>query len=217
VDRVERYREALLFALGNLEHYQNYNWETGSADGFADAIEGGLNLYNREAAPGVKEWLDSETRILWSLQDSSYRENAQVYRNEGVVEGWHGDGNFARTIIMYCLWKSQGIQVYPWREDLVAGAVLEGHALYLSMQAEKTWEGRIVFDTPRSSENLHLPMDWPRINQFPEWFVVEAGSNYEILDHHSGEAHIYSGQELAGGIHFRLSAGEVLHLKIRLI
>jgi hypothetical protein len=31
-----------------IRHYRNFNWERGSSDGFADAIESGINLFNRE-------------------------------------------------------------------------------------------------------------------------------------------------------------------------
>jgi hypothetical protein len=40
----------------------------------------------------------------------------------GIIEGWHGDGNFARTTIMYCLWMTQGTYLQPWRSDLEIGA-----------------------------------------------------------------------------------------------
>jgi len=215
VDQTEKYRDALLHAFSNLEHYRNYDWERGSADGFADAIEGGLNLFNREPQPGVKEWLDSETQVMWSLQDSSYRENAQKYKNQGIIEGWHGDGNFARTTIMYCLWKSQGTTFSPWRGDLVAGAVFEDNTLYLSIQSETIWEGSITFDTPRSKEILKLPVDWPRINQFPEWYTVNTENQYQVLNHNSNSIEIYSGKDLVEGIPFRVSPERVLQLEIR--
>ena len=214
LDGVAPYRDALLQAFSHLGKYTNYNWEGGSADGFADAIEGCLNLYNREAAEGVEEWLDSETRIMWSLQDSSYRSSALQWQDQGIIEGWHGDGNFARTTIMYCLWKSQGTSVYPWREDLVAGAHLEDQRLNISLQAEGEWEGRLVFDTPRSSLNMKMPLDWPRINQFPEWYTVSPGLKYRVAQGTSGHSKIYSGEELAKGIPVKLAPGELLRIEV---
>jgi hypothetical protein len=227
IDGIERYREALLLAFSKLGNYRDYDWESGSADGFADAIEGCLNLYNREKADGVEEWLDSETRIMWSLQDSSYRSNAQQWQDQGIIEGWHGDGNFARTTIMYCLWKSQGTSVHPWREDLVAGAHLETRApedltLYLALRAKRAWEGRLVFDMPRSVQNMNMPLDWPRINQFPEWFTVSPELSYGVLQDLSGPGRInktmrvqgYSGEELAKGIPIKLAPGELLRISV---
>ncbi len=45
--RCRAYLDALLLAFSHLGNYRNYDCESGSADGFADAIEGCLNLYNR--------------------------------------------------------------------------------------------------------------------------------------------------------------------------
>lgn len=91
----------------NLNHYENFNWEPGSADDYADAIESTLKLYNREKMDNEAEWIDSQIQVMWAKQQSS-----------GIIEGWHGDGNFARTTIMYCLWKTQGLIIHPWREDV---------------------------------------------------------------------------------------------------
>ena len=66
LDGEEKYRDALLQAFSNLGNYRNYNWESGSADGFADAIEGGLNLYMREPLTDVADWLDSDAEDLSS-------------------------------------------------------------------------------------------------------------------------------------------------------
>ena len=217
LDGEERYRDALLQAFSHLEKYRNYDWEGGSADGFADAIEGCLNLYKHEAADGVEDWLDSETAIMWSLQDSSYRSNALQWKDQGIIEGWHGDGNFARTTIMYCLWKSQGTTLHPWRKDLLAGAHLEDSVLYISLRAEGEWEGRLVFDTPRSKQNMHMPLDWPRINQFPEWYTVSPGKKYEVSMGTPGSREkrgIYSGEKLARGLSVKLTPGEQLRIKV---
>ncbi len=115
MDNTPEYKEAVIKALSSLnEKYRNHDWESGSQEGYADAIEGTLNLFNREPIPSVKEWLDSEIRVLWNFQ-----------KNDGMIEGWHGDGNFARTTIMYCLWKTQGIVANPWKRDLSIGAALD--------------------------------------------------------------------------------------------
>ncbi len=229
LDGEERYREALLLAFSRLDKYRNYDWEGGSADGFADAIEGCLNLYMREATSGdeevegVEEWLDSETEIMWSLQDSSYRSNALQWQNQGIIEGWHGDGNFARTTIMYCLWKSQGATLQPWREDLLLGAVLEGQdpenqVLYIALRAETEWEGRLAFDLPRSVQYMHMPLDWPRINQFPEWYTVSPDKHYQVTLGNSSRSKVYtgvySGEELARGLALKLKPGELFRMEV---
>ena len=214
LDGEEKYRDALLLAFSHLGNYRNYNWESGSADGFADAIEGGLNLYNREPLTDVAEWLDSETRVMWSLQDSSYRTHALKWQNQGIIEGWHGDGNFARTTIMYCLWKSQGITLHPWREDLLAGAVSDEQSLYITLRAEREWEGRLAFDIQRSVQNMKLPMDWPRINQFPEWFTLTPGKEYRVIQSNTGRSSMYKAEDLNRGLNIKLTPGKLLQMEV---
>ncbi|MBN2314761.1 MAG: hypothetical protein JXM79_12595, partial [Sedimentisphaerales bacterium] len=214
IDKTDAYRDAVLLALSNLKKYRNFDWEQGAADGFADAIEGAINLYNREALPHVKEWIDGETKILWSLQDTSYRQEAQQWKNTGIIDGSHCDGNFARTTLMYCLWKTQGVTVSPWREDVVFGAVYKNGVLFLSIKVDHAWEGKIVFDRPRHQTVMKLPLDWPRINQFPEWFIIDSQSHYEVNNLNINSTKQYNGSGLTNGmflkldpdIHYRLKA-----------
>jgi len=57
VDGTTAYREAVRQALGNLqEHLTEHDW--GSADEYADSIEGAINLYNREPVASAAEWID---------------------------------------------------------------------------------------------------------------------------------------------------------------
>lgn len=203
IDNTESYRQAVLKALGSLnDHYRNYRWEGNySADGFADSIESAINLYNREPVFSAAEWIDSETRIMWSKQQP-----------DGVIEGWHGDGNFARTTIMYSLWKTAGITIRPWREDVVFGAVQAGDALKVTLLAEKPWKGEILFDAPRHKTNMKMPLDWPRINQFPEWFVGKDGKSYLVRNITSGSRQMRTGYQLREGVHIELAPNKESHI-----
>jgi len=206
VDNVEAYRTAARETIANLyQHYKSYRWEGASSDGYADAIEGALNLYNREPIPSVADWIDSEIHVMWNKQ-----------RKNGVIEGWHGDGNFARTTVMYCLWKSQGTSAHPWREDLVLGAVEHKGSLRLCLTAEADWEGKIHFDSARHKTNFNLPLDWPRINQFPEWFTADADQVYAWKNATTGETKSISGQVLLSGVDVKLKAGERLNISIEM-
>ena len=190
IDKTPAYRDAAIKALSNLnEHYRNYPWEGTSADGYADSIESALNLYNREPVPSVADWLDSEIKRMWNIQ-----------KEDGVIEGWHGDGNFARTTIMYCLWKTAGLTIVPWRGDVIFGAVQDGDSLKIALCAENAWQGKLIFDVPRHKVNMNLPLDWPRINQFPQWFMVEAEKSYSVYDLTTGSKTTYAGQQLEQGI-----------------
>ena len=114
---------------------------------------------------------------------------------------------------MYCLWKTQGVTAQPWRADLRLGAVRDGDTLRVVVSAEKPWSGRLVFDRPRHAENLRLPIDWPRINQFSEWFTVEAGRSYPLRT--GGDvAKVTTEVPLADGFPVSLGAGATLELTV---
>jgi len=134
---------------------------------------------------------------------------------EGIIEGWHGDGNFARTTIMYCLWKTQGVTIDPWRKDLIYGAMQENGQLYLNIFAKANWRGKVVFDKPRHRLNIRLPLDWPRINQFPEWFTISPDCKYMVEDVLSGDRRIFSGKELIEGIPLKLQSGQEKRYLVR--
>ena len=197
IDGVERYHNAVLHVLSNLnDNYRDFRWEGDSADGYADSIEGAINLYNREPIESVASWIDSETQVMFAKQ-----------RSDGVIEGWHGDGNFARTALMYALWKTQGLSVQPWRPDVRLGAVRRDGQLYVAIEADESWEGRIIFDRPRHSEQMHLPIDYPRINQFPQWWTVSCDEHYEIAVDGSSLRPM-SGDTLRKGLPVKIEGGK---------
>lgn len=215
IDGTAAYRDAIVKPLAALDaRYRGHGWEgasaarpQGGADGYADTIESALNLYRRFVddlrVASAAGWMDAEIRTLWAFQQPG-----------GLIEGWHGDGNFARTTIMYCLWKSQGVTLQPWRADLRVGAVREGDVLRLVVSSEQPWSGRVIFDRPRHAENLRLPLDWPRINQFPEWFTVAADRTYVVASATHAPAQRKTGVELARGLPLALTAGSSLEITV---
>ncbi len=205
VDNIEHYRDPVYQALGVLNtKYRSYPWEGTSSDGYADAIEGTLNLTARESIPSAEEWADSEIKIMWGKQQAS-----------GIIEGWHGDGNFARTTIMYCLWKAGGTYLVPWQKDLESGAVIKDSLLCISISSKEGWKGKIMFDRKRHSANLHLPFDWPRINQFPEYFTAEENKNYTIISGPGKKPIVVSGKELLDGYYTEIKKGTTLKLIVK--
>jgi hypothetical protein len=173
-----------------------------NADGYADAIEGTLNLYNRVPIPSVKEWLDSEIRVLWAFQ-----------KPEGIIEGWHGDGNFARTTLMYCLWKTQGIVPAPWDEQLNIGAVDDNGKLKIAITCKTGWEGLLKFDLPRYKVLMHYPTDYPRINQFQQWFTIDASKKYKVKTANLKPKTV-DGVELIKGLPVKVAPGEAVYLTV---
>ncbi len=199
IDRVPEYREAVRFALSRLPELKDYDWG-GVADEYADSIEGALNLYNREPVAAAADWMDGEIGDMWRGQGP-----------DGIIEGWHGDGNVARTAIMYAFWKTQGLRLAPWRPDVCLGAVRAGETYYVSLWAKEDWQGKLIFDRPRHREYLRLPLDYPRINQFPEWLTVGSAESVEIRDG-SGDGAVLAGRQAWDGYSVRIPAGQEVRL-----
>jgi hypothetical protein len=206
LDGTTAYRDAVRHALANLKpHYTGKGGmcQSNTADGYADSIEGALTLLNREPVASAFEWVDTEIRTMWGKQQP-----------DGVIEGWHGDGNSARTSLMYALWKTQGCHVEPWRADVRVGAVRDGDRLLISLAAEQPWSGKLIFDRPRHKEIMRLPLDYPRINQFPEWFTVRAAGRYTLAEP-TGDERQVSGRELSDGVSLTLQPGVEKRLLVK--
>lgn len=205
VDHNEEYHDAVLNGFKNLNSkYRNFAWERKSHDGYADALESGINLYNREPVPDLKSWIDSEMQVMFNMQQP-----------DGIIEGWHGDGNFARTAIMYSLWKTQGATINPWRNDVIIGAEKTDNGTCFVITAENDWEGKIVFDAERHKTILHLPIDYPRINQFPEWLTAKTGEAYLVVSSQKTLSGNYTGEQLLAGIPVKLNGGEKVIIQFK--
>ena len=205
LDDVDRYREAVRFVLSNLPQRKDYLWENGGADGYADSIEGGLNLLNRNRLDVGFDWVDYSAAIMLRKQ-----------RDDGIIEGWHGDGNYARTAILYALWKTKGTSIHPWRADVAFGAEQgPDGTLRVALRADWRWSGTLTFDIARHREYMHLPTDYPRLNQFPEWFTVEPQRKYAVTIDTSDGAREMTGKELREGLAIRVRRGQWLHVTIR--
>ncbi len=57
-----------------------------------------------------------------------------------------------------------------------------------------------------------MPFDYARINQFPEWFTVDAGSQYELTV--GGAKQTVSGSALAS-YSLSVAAGESVRVSVR--
>ena len=203
LDGKEEYRQAVLKVLGNLQPYYMNNAFGEPMDGHADAIEGTLNLYNREPVESAVEWMDDTMQDLWALQ-----------KDDGMVSGNYPDGNFSRTTIMYCLWKSKGVTISPWSADVEYGAVEKDGKLYLTVSSATNWKGKLVFDKPRHKQTMNMPLDYPRINQFPEWFVAELDAKYKVAEIGTTRSCALTGAALQRGYDISLEPEQVRYFVI---
>lgn len=62
---------------------------------------------------------------------------------------------------------------------------------------------------------FNLPMDYPRINQFPEWFTADRERKYTITNLINEETVEYPGWQLIDGIRLEVDAGDTIYLEVR--
>ena len=196
-----QWEQPVRHALKNLHKYRNYRWEhrgeTGqSHDGYADSIEGAMNLLNRVDVPAAWDWVDSEMQVMYGFQ-----------QEDGRIESWHGDGNFSRTALMYGLYKTQGVRLSNWHPGLQFGAVRDGDKLYLHLESDSDWHGTVQFDYARHNKMWSLPHNWPRLNEFPEWYTLEPMIWYRIHENDGVESVRQLGAHMVEGIPMSLRAG----------
>ncbi len=188
-------------ALRHLDRPRYLDWQ--GADAYADSIEGALLLLNRFAEPEGFRWLDNVLPLFLGKQT-----------DDGVVEGWYGDGNYARTALMVALYHTQGTSCRPWKPDLRFGAVRDGKGVRVVLAADKGCQGKLVFDRPRHRLHLKLPVNYPRLNEFPEWFTVEPEGRDRVRVA-TGEEVVRSGTELAEGLAVDVPAGGTVLVEAR--
>ena len=168
----ERYREAVLRVLRN-----------------AAALPG-PRLGERE--PGRLRRLDRE-RALPGRRASRCRRRSTGSRprpqrliafqqQDGIVERWYGDGNWARTLLLYAMMKTQGCFLDGWQEGVKLGAVRDGERLLVSLEAPAGWRGRLRFDHARHRRDLNFQKNYVRLNEWPEWFTVDENTLYRVTD-----------------------------------
>jgi len=190
-----KYREAVVRVLTNLPKYRKYVWEPrnipelplGSFDGYADAIESALYLVNREPVPQALDWIESEMDVLLGMQ-----------RADGHFEYWYGEGNFNRTALLYAFMQSQGVRPVVWRPGVGIGAERSGTGLRLLVRADAPIA--VKFDYARHRRVMNLDRNYVRLNELPEWFVVNETSLYELKPGAGGAPIQRLGAELVKGV-----------------
>jgi len=204
-----RYEAAARQALRGVNQERYLDW--GGADSFADSIEGALLLLNRLPEPAGWEWFE---RIVPRFFE---KQKLAADGGDGIVEGWYGDGNYARTALMIALALTRGVSAENWSEHLLLGADTDEDRLLLSVSCDQAFAGRLRFDHPRHRDHYRLPFNYPRLNEFPEWFTVSPGRLYRVeIDFGQGQVveQIRSGGELIAGLPLDLAAGGAARIRV---
>ncbi|MBN1917624.1 MAG: hypothetical protein JW889_06915 [Verrucomicrobia bacterium] len=186
-----KYTDEIKRTMRAVAGLKSFEWEGQHQDGYADSIESMLYLLQCFDIPECHRWVDDEIEIMFCMQAPS-----------GFVDKYYLDGNFIRTALLYGTYKTQGVVPDPWRDDLCVGAAwdTDQKQLYLYLSADAPWEGVLRFDEPRHRTIWKLPVDYPRLNSTPEWFVVEKEAVYRVVDTATGTDLARSGEELAAGL-----------------
>jgi hypothetical protein len=175
-----RYRVAIekpiRWLVQNRENYaalQKTLWpRSTSSDDWSDSYESMIVLWNRyRHLDGVFDWLD------WATRQHIHRQHPE--RPYGPFTGGHFDGSTGRTLVIHAMLASQGVRCVPFAEGLRLGGVTCDGGLHLTLESDRPWRGRLVFDGPRCEyPTAHL--DWARINEMPQWFVVRPERTYLV-------------------------------------
>jgi len=202
VEAASRYEGAAATMLRAVTAVDFYAWEHGQMDGYADTLESALYLLryqdNREAA----DWVDEQVGVLYGYQQA-----------DGSVTDENIDGNFVRTVMLYGLSQTAGTRLEPWQPTVALGAVVDGSCLRVHLHTEAPWSGRLLFDTPRHQQHFGLETDYPRLNQWPEWWTVSAGQSYTMTTSDGLAAH-FDGDALADGLQLNLVPGAASQLQV---
>ncbi|MCC6489840.1 MAG: hypothetical protein IT364_20290 [Candidatus Hydrogenedentes bacterium] len=189
----ERFKDATLRALKTVTTKSTYlddpegSGRKYGSNAYSDALESAIVFKNR-----------FPDAVDWSVLDTCFERFLRRQRDDGIIEDWYGDGNYVRTALMYAFMKSQGAWIEPWREDVRLGAVPTDNGILLTLESEQPWEGRIRFDVPRHRDYFNLPINYPRLNEWPEWYTVEMDRLYAVEV--NGEKMTRSGGELVQGL-----------------
>lgn len=196
-----KYRNEVEAAIRSVAEHENYLFdETGAgrkwgANAYSDSLESALVLLNRLP----------DARFAGAI-DRGMRKMLDRQRPDGIVEDWYGDGNYIRTALMYAFWKTQGAWLDPWQPEVRLGAAREGERVNLEVVAAADWNGRIRFDVPRHRDHWNMAVNYPRLNEFPEWFTVEQDALYEVRVG-DAPAGVLLGAELVRGLPLEMKAG----------
>ena len=155
--------------------------------------------------PDVPEWLD------WTTWVGGLRRQASPHYGPGV--GGHTDGCIGRNLCAHMMLQSQGVRAVPWQEGLRCGAVQSNGSLCLFVQSEKSWSGRLCFDRPRNVYPL-ATIDWARINEMPQWYVVDPRATYEVRTDGAAPMRV-RGESLIHGIEVQLKPAQQRRFEVR--
>ena len=197
-----RYEAAAATMLRAVTNVDFYEWESGDMDGYADTLESALYLLRYLDDPVAADWVDEQVAVLYGFQ-----------HEDGSVTDENIDGNFVRTVLLYGLSLTRGTRIEPWSPTVALGAAPDGPCLRVHLHASDLWRGELLFDVPRHRLNVQLDTDYPRLNQWPEWWTVEQDRRYAVTLTDGTRLDV-EGSTLASGLPITVAPGSAFELLV---
>lgn len=212
----DRYRQAIEKPIRwLLENRKNFEackkaklWpQAAHRDTWSDSHESMIILANRLGIfdRQVFEWLD------WMTLQSEHRKHLD--EQYGPYLNAHDDGSTGRCLCTHMMACSQGVRHAPFQEGLRLGARPCGDGLVLSLESDKPYEGKLRFDWPRGVYPAGT-LDWARLNEMPEWFVVEPDRKYAVTLNGEREQ-VTRGRALIDGLRVGVEPGVIRMVRVR--
>jgi hypothetical protein len=202
ISRAARYQEAARTMLDAVAGLDYFIWEDGEMDGYADTIESAIYLLHRLDDAETVRWVHEQIAVFYGFQHP-----------DGAVTDENIDGNFVRTALLYGLWLTQGARVEPWSPGVSLGTAVDRDCLQLHLHADTAWTGRLRLDTPRHRQHLGLAEDYPRLNEWPEWWTVEPDREYAVTLP-DGQKIQTDGGQLAAGLPLTLTPATEYRIRV---
>jgi hypothetical protein len=202
LDAAARYEGAASTMLRAVTNVNFYEWENGDMDGYADTLESALYLLRYLDDPVAADWVDEQVAVLYGFQHAN-----------GSVTDENIDGNFVRTVLLYGLSLTRGTRIEPWSPTVALGAAPDGGCLRVHLHASDLWRGELLFDVPRHRLNVKLDTDYPRLNQWPEWWTVEQDRRYAVTLQDGTTLNV-EGSTLASGLPITVAPGSAFELLV---
>lgn len=197
--RFEQAAHTMLRAVTQVDFYE---WDNGDMDGYADTLESALYLLRYVDDPVAADWVDEQVAVLYGFQ-----------KDDGSVTDENIDGNFVRTVLQYGLSLTRGTRIEPWSPAVALGAAPDGACLQVHLHASDLWRGELLFDVPRHRLNMKLDTDYPRLNQWAEWWTVESDRRYAVTLQ-DGTVLNVEGSTLAAGLPLTVAPGNSYQLQV---
>ncbi len=209
----DRYRTAiekpLRWLLKHRPDYSRYSqtlWPRAiSADDWSDSHESMIVLWNRYPSTGDGfAWLDWAT-----LQHVHRRETSGEF---GPYTGGHFDGSTGRTLCSHMMMCSQGVRHQPYQLGVGLGAEQRDGELFLTVDSASPYRGTLCFDWSRT-EYRKMNIDWARINEMPQWYVVRPEKEYSVTIADK-PCRTVPGRQLIDGLPIEVVTGETLKVQV---